>query len=165
MTPNQQWSKELFSTIKVPIKDTTKKSDYTEEAVIDKAIIDKYFTKVRLNEKQAGWANKKEVQNPPDMYNEVYNEQPQPPAEDLEPFQPPPSLEPPQYVHPTSKAMAKPAGYIVGKKSPAIVAELDEIETTKEIALENNEDKEDKNRMESLMDNVQVQPWWQYEDD
>eukprot|EP00971_Amphidinium_carterae_P148113 2935516-Amphidinium_carterae.1 len=25
--------------------------------------------------------------------------------------------------------------------------------------------KDEKNQMESLMDNVQVQPWWQYEDD
>eukprot|EP00971_Amphidinium_carterae_P341445 6480239-Amphidinium_carterae.4 len=66
--------------------------------------------------------------------------------------------------------MAQPAGYkpthrLVGKQSPPIVAQLNEIESTKELALENNEDKEEKNRMESLMDNVQVQPWLQYEDD
>eukprot|EP00971_Amphidinium_carterae_P218174 4330876-Amphidinium_carterae.1 len=42
---------------------------------------------------------------------------------------------------------------LVGKQSPPIVAQVDEIETTKELALENNEA------------NVQAQPWWQYEDD
>eukprot|EP00971_Amphidinium_carterae_P056555 1117797-Amphidinium_carterae.2 len=64
--------------------------------------------------------------------------------------------------------MAKPADYkptrrLVGKQSPPIVAQLDEIESTRELKLEKNEDGEEKNRMESLMDNVQVQPWWQYE--
>eukprot|EP00971_Amphidinium_carterae_P012375 243549-Amphidinium_carterae.2 len=33
------------------------------------------------------------------------------PADDLEPLALPPGLDPPQYVHPTSKAMAKPSGY------------------------------------------------------
>eukprot|EP00971_Amphidinium_carterae_P167453 3317913-Amphidinium_carterae.1 len=50
MTPEQQWSKELFNMIEVPVMDTTLKTDHSEEAVIGKAIIDKYFTKVRLNE-------------------------------------------------------------------------------------------------------------------
>eukprot|EP00971_Amphidinium_carterae_P278717 5533075-Amphidinium_carterae.1 len=98
--------------------DTTMKPDYSEEAVIGKSIIDQYFTKVRLNEKQAGhnlWANKKEAHNPPDLYNggqqEQLNEPLQPPSEDVEPIQPPPGLEQPsQFVHPTSKAMAKPTG-------------------------------------------------------
>eukprot|EP00971_Amphidinium_carterae_P144437 2862311-Amphidinium_carterae.7 len=149
MTPDQQWSKELFNTIEVPMMDTTLQPEYSEEAVIGTAIIDQYFTKVRLKEKQAGhnlWANKKEVHNPPDMYNELYNEQPQLPADDLEPIQWPPGLKPPHYVHPTSKAIAKPAAY-------------------KPTYRLNNEDQEEKNRMESLMDNVQVQLWWQYEND
>eukprot|EP00971_Amphidinium_carterae_P111077 2200204-Amphidinium_carterae.3 len=55
--------------------------------------------------------------------------------------------------------MAKPAGYkpthrLVSKQSPPVVAQLDEIEATKELALENNWDKEELNRMESLEDNV-----------
>eukprot|EP00971_Amphidinium_carterae_P064285 1273132-Amphidinium_carterae.1 len=107
MTPDQQWNKELFNMIEVPMLDTTMKPDYSEEAVIGKSIIDQYFMKVRLNEKQAGhnlWANKKEVHNPPDLYNgehkEQLNEPLQPPAEDVEPIQPPPGLEPPsQFVH------------------------------------------------------------------
>eukprot|EP00971_Amphidinium_carterae_P264225 5241647-Amphidinium_carterae.1 len=47
-----------------------------------------------------------------------------------------------------------------GKQSPphpvrAIVAQLDDIENTKEIKLENNEDKEEKRQMESIMSDVQ----------
>eukprot|EP00971_Amphidinium_carterae_P053978 1062694-Amphidinium_carterae.1 len=70
--------------------------------------------------------------------------------------------------------MAKPASHkpthrlvaqVVSKQTPPLVAQLEDLETTKEIALQNNEDKEEKNRMESLMDNVQVKAWWQYEDD
>eukprot|EP00971_Amphidinium_carterae_P155162 3076865-Amphidinium_carterae.2 len=44
----------------------------TMEEIIGKAIIHQCFTKVRLNEKQAGhnlWANEKEVHYPPDMDN------------------------------------------------------------------------------------------------
>eukprot|EP00971_Amphidinium_carterae_P308078 6122768-Amphidinium_carterae.1 len=90
-------------------------------------------------------------------------------SEDLEPTQPPPGIAP-QYVHLTSKAMAKPAAYKptspCGQTVTTNAAQLDEIETTtKELALESNENKEEKNHMESLMDTVQVQPWWQYEDD
>eukprot|EP00971_Amphidinium_carterae_P000837 16416-Amphidinium_carterae.5 len=138
MTPDQHWSKELFNTIEVPMMDTTMKPDYSEEAIIDQ-----YFTRVRLNEKQPGhrlWANKQEAQSPPDMLSGENNEQFQMPVGDLERMAPP-GLEPAQYVHPPSKAMAKPAGYkpthcLVGKHSPPIVAQLDGIETTKELALE-----------------------------
>eukprot|EP00971_Amphidinium_carterae_P016302 321448-Amphidinium_carterae.1 len=64
----------------------------------------------------------------------------------------------------------KPTHRLTGKQPPpqavhAIVAQLDNIADTKEIRLENNEDKEEKRRMESIMSDVQVQPWFQYEDD
>eukprot|EP00971_Amphidinium_carterae_P012376 243549-Amphidinium_carterae.3 len=52
MTTDQQWNKELLNMIEVPIMDTTMKPDYSEEEIIGKAIIEQYFTKVRLNEKQ-----------------------------------------------------------------------------------------------------------------
>eukprot|EP00971_Amphidinium_carterae_P036686 721007-Amphidinium_carterae.3 len=161
MTLDPQWSKELFNTIEV-LKMNTMQPDYSEEAVIGKAIINQYFTKVRFNDKQAGhslWANKKEVRNPPDMHNGENIEQ-------LQPRSAPQGLEPPpQYIHPASKAMATPSAYKPKRLRGPSVAHLDEIATTREIAVENNEDKEEKNHMESLMDNVQVQPWWQYEDD
>eukprot|EP00971_Amphidinium_carterae_P089442 1770089-Amphidinium_carterae.1 len=53
-TPDQQWSRELLNTIEVPMLDTAMRSDYSEEAVIGRAIIDQYFSKARLNTKQAG---------------------------------------------------------------------------------------------------------------
>eukprot|EP00971_Amphidinium_carterae_P062907 1244725-Amphidinium_carterae.1 len=57
-------------------------------------------------------------------------------------------------------AAYKPTHRLVGKQSPpnqvrAIVAQLDDIEKTKEIRLENNEDKEEKRQMESIMSDVQ----------
>eukprot|EP00971_Amphidinium_carterae_P254383 5050269-Amphidinium_carterae.1 len=65
----------------------------------------------------------------------------------------------------------KPTHRLVGKQTPpqqpvrAIVAQLDDITSTKELRLENNEDKEEKRRIESIMSDVQVQPCLQYEDD
>eukprot|EP00971_Amphidinium_carterae_P159337 3158566-Amphidinium_carterae.1 len=50
--------------------DTTMRPDYTEDAIIGRAIIDQYFSKARLNAKQAGhhlWVDKQEVHTPPDM--------------------------------------------------------------------------------------------------
>eukprot|EP00971_Amphidinium_carterae_P082398 1628961-Amphidinium_carterae.1 len=50
--------------------DTTMRPDYSEDAVIGRAIIDQYFSKARLNTKQAGHnfrVNKQEVHTPPDM--------------------------------------------------------------------------------------------------
>eukprot|EP00971_Amphidinium_carterae_P029584 582125-Amphidinium_carterae.3 len=85
--------------------------------MLDTTIIDQYFTQYNGEHK------------------EQLNEPLQPPSEDVEPIQPPPGLEPPsQFVHPTSKAMAKPAGY------SSTVAQLDETEPTRELKLENNED-------------------------
>eukprot|EP00971_Amphidinium_carterae_P133301 2639991-Amphidinium_carterae.1 len=54
----------------------------------------------------------------------------------------------------------KPTHRMTGKQSPphqvhAIVAQLDDIEKTKEIRLENNEDKGEKRQMESIMSDVQ----------
>eukprot|EP00971_Amphidinium_carterae_P132877 2631243-Amphidinium_carterae.3 len=54
---------------------------------------------------------------------------------------------------------------MTGKQPPVIVAQLDDISLKKEITLENNEDKEEKNRMETVMKDIQVQPWWQSKDD
>eukprot|EP00971_Amphidinium_carterae_P204775 4063938-Amphidinium_carterae.1 len=59
----------------------------------------------------------------------------------------------------------KPANRLTGKQPPPIVAQLHDVLDKKEITLENNEDKEEKQRMETLMKDIQVQPWWQYEDD
>eukprot|EP00971_Amphidinium_carterae_P095234 1883932-Amphidinium_carterae.2 len=43
--------------------------------------------------------------------------------------------------------------------------QLDNILVTKELSVENNEDKVEKKNMETIMKDMQVQPWWQYEDD
>eukprot|EP00971_Amphidinium_carterae_P089636 1774413-Amphidinium_carterae.1 len=64
----------------------------------------------------------------------------------------------------------KPTHRLRGKQPPpqqvrAIIAQLDNIADTKEIRLENNEDKEEKRQIESIMSDAQVQPWFQYEDD
>eukprot|EP00971_Amphidinium_carterae_P223967 4444187-Amphidinium_carterae.1 len=66
--------------------------------------------------------------------------------------------------------MAKPDAYkpthrLTGKQPPAIVGQLDNILETKELSLENNEDKIEKNNTETIMEDVQVLPWCQYEDD
>eukprot|EP00971_Amphidinium_carterae_P174458 3458327-Amphidinium_carterae.1 len=85
-----------------------------------------------------------------------------------EAIQPAPGLD--MYVRPTSKAMARQTEYrpshrLRGKQSPPIVAQLDEVQSTKELRLRNNEDEQENDRMESIMDNILVQPWWQYEDE
>eukprot|EP00971_Amphidinium_carterae_P295689 5872495-Amphidinium_carterae.1 len=54
--------------------DTTMRSDYSENLIIGRAIIDQYFSKARLNTKQAGhnlWVNKQEVSTPPDMKDDA----------------------------------------------------------------------------------------------
>eukprot|EP00971_Amphidinium_carterae_P099463 1967715-Amphidinium_carterae.1 len=67
------------------------------------------------------------------------------------------------YIRPTAKVIARPEEYkpsrrLIGKQSPPIVAQLEEVHSTNELRLRNNE--EEKNRMESIMDNILVQPWW-----
>eukprot|EP00971_Amphidinium_carterae_P265817 5272836-Amphidinium_carterae.2 len=66
--------------------------------------------------------------------------------------------------------MARPDNYqpphrLTGKQPPPIVAQLDDILEKKEITLENNEDRDEKHRTETIMKDTRVQPWWQYEDD
>eukprot|EP00971_Amphidinium_carterae_P068581 1357916-Amphidinium_carterae.1 len=63
------------------------------------------------------------------------------------------------------QAVYKPSHRMVGKQSPPIVAQLDEVHSTNELRQRNNEDEQEKNRMESIMDNILFQPWWQYEDE
>eukprot|EP00971_Amphidinium_carterae_P309304 6146615-Amphidinium_carterae.2 len=169
MTPDQQWSRELFNATEVPMMDTTMKPDYSEEAVIGRAIIDQYFSKVRLNTKQPGHTLTREETAPERVLvsegsPEKEGQNDAPPESVLCPgeVQPPPRLD--VYVRPTSKALAKPAAYrpthrLIGKQTPPIVAQLEELR------LKNNEDEQEKNRMESTMDNIQAQPWWQYEDE
>eukprot|EP00971_Amphidinium_carterae_P104775 2074895-Amphidinium_carterae.1 len=63
MTADQQWNRELFNATQVPVMDATMRSDYSEDLIIGRAIIDRYFSKTRLNTKQAGhnlWVNKQE---------------------------------------------------------------------------------------------------------
>eukprot|EP00971_Amphidinium_carterae_P083347 1649624-Amphidinium_carterae.3 len=123
--------------------------NYAEEEHIGKAIIDQYFTRTRLTQKQSGhrlWINK-EVQQPPDLeQSEVQQEEQSTQEQDT--IQPPPGLEQPAtytYIHRTPKAMAresyKPQHRLTGKQPPPIVAQLDGIaEKKKTITLENNED-------------------------
>eukprot|EP00971_Amphidinium_carterae_P272961 5417484-Amphidinium_carterae.1 len=64
---------------------------------------------------------------------------------------PPPGLD--MYVRPTAKAMARQAEYrpshrLVGKQTSPIVAQLDEVHSAKELRLRNNEDEQEKDRME-----------------
>eukprot|EP00971_Amphidinium_carterae_P322739 6414583-Amphidinium_carterae.2 len=75
-----------------------------------------------------------------------------------------------RYIHTTSKAIAKPNPYKpthcpTSKQAPPMVAQLDNISVRKELTLENNKDTMEKNEIKMLMDSIQVQPWWQYEDD
>eukprot|EP00971_Amphidinium_carterae_P312912 6218539-Amphidinium_carterae.2 len=75
----------------------------------------------------------------------------------------------PTYVQ-HQKTMAKPDAYkpthrLTSKQPPAIGGQLDNILVTKELSLENNEDKIEKKNMETIMKDIQVQPWWQYADD
>eukprot|EP00971_Amphidinium_carterae_P028930 569068-Amphidinium_carterae.1 len=59
----------------------------------------------------------------------------------------------------------KPTHRLTTKQPPANVGQLDNILETKELSLESNEDKMEKKNMETIMEDIQVQPWWQYEDD
>eukprot|EP00971_Amphidinium_carterae_P040999 805225-Amphidinium_carterae.1 len=170
--------------------------NYAEEEHIGKAIMQEFFTKTRLTEKQPGhrlWVNNKGArQTPPDLDNL----QPDTIVDlttkeeitvDIDPVHipPPPGLEqltldvpeqpasqetlpelpvqaPDDAVN-MDAAPYKPTHRLVGKQTPpqpvrASVAQLDDITSTKEIRLENNEDKEEKRRMESIMSDVQVQP-------
>eukprot|EP00971_Amphidinium_carterae_P287871 5714763-Amphidinium_carterae.2 len=66
--------------------------------------------------------------------------------------------------------MARPGNYkpphrLTGKQPPPTVAQLGDILEMKEITLENSEDREKKHRRETSMKDIQVQPWWQSEDD
>eukprot|EP00971_Amphidinium_carterae_P015026 296923-Amphidinium_carterae.3 len=86
-----------------------------------------------------------------------------------------PHLEPPEkpidhYIDPTPNAMARPNNFkpthkLTSKQPPSIVGQLDNILVTKELSLENHEDKVEKKNMETIMKEIQVQSWWQYEDD
>eukprot|EP00971_Amphidinium_carterae_P041561 816197-Amphidinium_carterae.1 len=116
MTPKQHWNREVFESIDVPQMDTTMNADYTEEDNIGKAIIEQFFTKTRLTQKQPGtfrlWVNNKDVQQPPDLENagplqdeHITTEQD---AIQLQPGLDPVVL---NYVHPTPKPMAKPDNY------------------------------------------------------
>eukprot|EP00971_Amphidinium_carterae_P132988 2633531-Amphidinium_carterae.2 len=74
------------------------------------------------------------------------------------------------YIHPTPKTAAQPDNYkpahrLTSKQPPAIMAQLEDISLMKEITLENNEDKDEKTKMETNVKDIKVQPWWQYEDD
>eukprot|EP00971_Amphidinium_carterae_P169231 3352680-Amphidinium_carterae.1 len=136
--------------------DTLMNEDYIEEEHNGKHIIIDFFTKTRLNDKQPGhrlWINNKNRQNPPDLDNADLPSIDNTTKPDN--IQPPPAAKPDAY---------KPTQRLTGKQPPAIVAQRDDISLKKEITLENNEDKE-KIRMETIMKDTQVQPWWQYEDD
>eukprot|EP00971_Amphidinium_carterae_P200256 3974317-Amphidinium_carterae.1 len=164
------------------------------EEHIGKAIMQEFFTKTQLTEKQPGyrlWVNNKETrQTPPDLDNlqpdtvvdltvkeeiAVDNatlhippppglEQPIPHPEEL-PQETIPELpvQAPNVVDTaTSQPIEayKPTHRLVGKQTPpqpvrAIVAQLHDITSTKELRLENNEDREEKRQMESIMSDVQ----------
>eukprot|EP00971_Amphidinium_carterae_P180995 3590690-Amphidinium_carterae.1 len=59
----------------------------------------------------------------------------------------------------------KPTNRLTGEQTPAIVGQLDNTLVTKEISLESNEDLDEELRMDTIMKDIQVQPWWQNEDD
>eukprot|EP00971_Amphidinium_carterae_P049972 984923-Amphidinium_carterae.2 len=61
--------------------------------------------------------------------------------------------------------MAKPDNYkpthrLTSKQPSAIVGRLNNILVTKELSLEHNEDKDEKKNTETIMKDIQVQPWW-----
>eukprot|EP00971_Amphidinium_carterae_P263290 5223919-Amphidinium_carterae.3 len=128
------------------------------------AIIDQLFTKVKLNEKQDGHrlsVNNKAMNEPPvtqppednehrvtvrvpveamNMSNQT-NTLPLPPGLDIH--------TPRLYVHPTSKAMARPNAHkpthqLMGMQPPPNLAHLDDIDIKKDLTLEHTEDKEEK---------------------
>eukprot|EP00971_Amphidinium_carterae_P235782 4679317-Amphidinium_carterae.4 len=136
--------------------------DYVEEEHIGKTIIDELFTKTRLSQKQPGnrlWVNNEERHLPPDLDNADLPSTDNADNATTNDISPPPALELTQskqseqptytYVHPTSKAIAKPDTYkpthrLTGKQPPSIVGQHHNILVTKEISLENNEDMDEK---------------------
>eukprot|EP00971_Amphidinium_carterae_P050837 1001008-Amphidinium_carterae.2 len=133
LTPELQWDKKVGDNIDIPQMETSMNEGYVEEEHIDKTIIEEFFTKTRLNQKQLGhrlWVNNKERHFPPDLDNADLPATDNPTTTDIPP---PPGLEPPQseqseqpaypYVHPTPKAMAKrdtykPTHRLTGKQPP-----------------------------------------------
>eukprot|EP00971_Amphidinium_carterae_P302762 6015951-Amphidinium_carterae.1 len=69
LTPELQWDKRVFDKIVIPQLDISMNEDYVEEEYIGKTIIDEFFTKTRLNEKQSAHRlynnNKEQRQLPP----------------------------------------------------------------------------------------------------
>eukprot|EP00971_Amphidinium_carterae_P043250 850891-Amphidinium_carterae.2 len=114
MTADQQSKKALFDSIDIPQMDHTMDKDFTEED--GKAIIEQYFTKTRLTQKQPGhrlWINNKEVHQPTDLDHSGAHQEEQITTTDPDTFQPPPGLEQPvhTYIHPAPKAMARSDNY------------------------------------------------------
>eukprot|EP00971_Amphidinium_carterae_P294993 5857615-Amphidinium_carterae.1 len=165
--------------------------NYAEEEHIGKAIMQEFFTKTRLTEKQPGhrlWVNNKKTrQTPPDLDNLQPDKIVDLTAKeeitvDIDPVHipSPPGLQQPiphpeEMVQDTMPGLPvqggepivdigddktteayKPTHRLTGKQPPpqpvrAIVAQLNDIATTKEMRLENSEDKEEKRQMESIM--------------
>eukprot|EP00971_Amphidinium_carterae_P103272 2044043-Amphidinium_carterae.3 len=53
LTPELQWDKKVFDKMVIPQLDTSTNEDSVEEEHIGTTIIDEFFTKTRLNEKQS----------------------------------------------------------------------------------------------------------------
>eukprot|EP00971_Amphidinium_carterae_P154767 3068574-Amphidinium_carterae.6 len=116
MTPEQQWDKKIFENIDIPQMDTTMNAHYTEGEDIGKAIIEEFFQKTRLTQKQPGhrlWINNKEVQQPPDLDNAGGEQQEEQQTLQQDTIQPPPGLDLPEhnYIHPTPKSQGRPDNY------------------------------------------------------
>eukprot|EP00971_Amphidinium_carterae_P011701 230249-Amphidinium_carterae.2 len=140
MTTDRQWDKSVFENIEIPQMDTAMNKDYTKEQDIGKAIIDLYFIKTRHMQVQSGhqlWINNNKEKNNSHLSKTRFK----PSSEQQATY---------TYIHPTANAMArqdnyKPPHRLTGTQPPPIVAQLDDILINKEITLENNEDKEEKN--------------------
>eukprot|EP00971_Amphidinium_carterae_P249536 4953070-Amphidinium_carterae.2 len=135
--------------------------NYAEEGHIGKAVMQEFFTKTRLTEKQPGhrlWVNNKETrQTPPDLDSlqpdtivdltakEEITVDTDPVQQETIPELP---VQAPNEAVDLEAAPCKPTHRLVGKQPPpqhpvrAIVAQRDDIASTKELRLENNEDKE-----------------------
>eukprot|EP00971_Amphidinium_carterae_P119193 2361026-Amphidinium_carterae.1 len=64
LPPELQWDKKIWDSIVFPQLDLTMNENYVEEEHIGKTIIQEFFTKTRLTEKQPGhrlWVNNKET--------------------------------------------------------------------------------------------------------
>eukprot|EP00971_Amphidinium_carterae_P013190 260191-Amphidinium_carterae.4 len=111
MTTDRQWDRAAFENIEIPQMETTMNKDCKEDKDIGKAIIDHYFTKTRLTQKQSGhrlWINSKAVQQPPNL-EQAGEQQEEQSTHQPNTIQPPPGLEQPAayiYIYPTPKAMA-----------------------------------------------------------